>query len=257
MAILIIGGAGYIGSHTAKVCKNRGLDVVIFDSLELGHREAVERVGVPFVHGDYGNYRDLDKAIRAHNIDAVMHFGAYASVGDSVIDPSRYYESNIAGGLTLLRAVLDNGIKNFIFSSSAATYGEPQILPIPENHPQKTTNPYGETKLMYERIPTRLRPRFWFEIGQRSATSTRRERTHEGRYGRRPYTPKQHILPLIIDTALGRRDSEVKIFGTDWDTRDGTCLRDFVHIVDLADAHIRALEYLRKGGRNDQRLQSG
>ncbi len=245
MAILIIGGAGYIGSHTAKVCKNRGLDVVIFDSLELGHREAVERVGVPFVHGDYGNYRDIDKAIRDHDIDAIMHFGAYASVGDSVIDPSRYYESNIAGGLTLLRAVLDNGIKNVIFSSSAATYGEPQILPIPENHPQKTTNPYGETKLMYERFLRDYDSAFGLKsVSLRYFNAAGAD--PEGILGE-DHTPEQHALPLIIDTALGRRES-FKIFGTDWDTRDGSCLRDFVHVNDLADAHILALDYLKAGG---------
>ncbi|MBC7805748.1 MAG: UDP-glucose 4-epimerase GalE [Akkermansiaceae bacterium] len=245
LSILVIGGAGYIGSHTAKVLKNRGYSPVIFDSLELGHREAVERVGVPFVHGDYGDYGAINKAIKTHGVDAVMHFGAYASVGDSVIDPSRYYESNIAGGLTLLRAVLDNNIQNFIFSSSAATYGEPQILPIPENHPQKTTNPYGETKLMYERFLRDYDMAFGLKsVSLRYFNAAGAD--PEGILGE-DHTPEQHALPLIIDTALGRR-KEFKIFGTDWDTRDGSCLRDFVHVNDLADAHIRALEYLKAGG---------
>lgn len=246
MSILVIGGAGYIGSHTADVLVKRGYDVVIFDSLELGHRLATEIVGCPFVHGDYGDLTALNKAIKQYNVDAIFHFGAYASVGDSVIDPARYYESNIGRGLTLLRATLDNGIKNFIFSSSAATYGEPQILPIPEDHPQKTTNPYGETKLMFERILQDYDAAYGLKsVSLRYFNAAGAD--PEGRLGE-DHTPEQHILPLLIDAALGRR-AEVKIFGTDWDTRDGTCLRDFVHVHDLADAHIRALEYLKDGGK--------
>lgn len=245
MSILVVGGAGYIGSHTADLCKKRGLDVVLFDSLELGHRLAADIVGVPFVHGDYGDLTALNKAIKEHHVDAVMHFGAYASVGDSVKDPAKYYESNIGRGLVLLRAVLDNGIRHFIFSSSAATYGEPQILPIPEDHPQKTTNPYGETKLMFERILRDYDTAFGLKsVSLRYFNAAGAD--PDGRLGE-DHTPEQHIIPLVVDTALGRRE-EVKIFGTDWDTRDGTCLRDFVHVTDLADAHIRALEYLLNGG---------
>ena len=246
MSILVIGGAGYIGSHTADVLKKRGYDVVIFDSLELGHRIATQIVGVPFVHGDYGDLTALNKTIKQYNVDAVMHFGAYASVGDSVVDPARYYESNIGKGLVLLRAVLDAGIKSFIFSSSAATYGEPQVVPIPEDHPQKTTNPYGETKLMFERILRDYDHAFGLKsVSLRYFNAAGAD--PDGRLGE-DHTPEQHILPLLIDAALGRR-AEVKIFGTDWDTRDGTCLRDFVHVVDLADAHIRSLEYLKAGGK--------
>lgn len=245
MSILVVGGAGYIGSHTALLLKERGYEPVIFDSLELGHRLATEVVGVPFVHGDYGDLSAVHKAIRQFNVDAVMHFGAYASVGDSVKDPARYYESNIGRGLMLLRAVLDNNIKHVIFSSSAATYGEPQILPIPEDHPQKTTNPYGETKLMFERILRDYDSAYGLKsVSLRYFNAAGADA--EGRLGE-DHSPEQHILPLLIDTALGRRQ-EVKIFGTDWDTRDGTCLRDFVHVTDLGDAHILALEYLRNGG---------
>lgn len=243
MSILVIGGAGYIGSHTAHILKERGYDVVVFDSLELGHRQAVE--GLPFVQGNYADKSALDAAMQEHNVDAVMHFGAYASVGDSVADPRKYYENNVAGGLVILGSMLDNNVKHMIFSSSAATYGEPQIIPIPEDHPQKTTNPYGETKLMYERI---LRD-YDHAFGMKSVSLryfNAAGADPQGRWGE-DHTPEQHIIPLVIDAALGRR-AEVKIFGTDWDTRDGTCLRDFIHIVDLADAHIRALEYLRNGG---------
>ena len=243
MAVLVIGGAGYIGSHTAYILRDRGYEVVVFDSLELGHKEAVE--GLTFVKGDYADLELLDKTIKDHHIDAVMHFGAYASVGDSVADPAKYYENNIGKGLVILRAMLDNGVKNMIFSSSAATYGEPQILPIPENHPQKTTNPYGETKLMYERILQDYDHAFGLKsVSLRYFNAAGADPA--GRLGE-DHTPEQHIIPLVIDTALGRRES-VQVFGTDWDTRDGSCLRDFVHIVDLADAHIRALEYLKNGG---------
>jgi UDP-glucose 4-epimerase len=242
MAILVVGGAGYIGSHTALLLKERGHDVVIYDNLELGHREAC--LDTTLVHGDYGDAYLVGKTIREHNIDAVMHFGAYASVGDSVFDPAKYYECNVGKGLMLLRAMRENGVKHFVFSSSAATYGEPQILPIPEDHPQKTTNPYGETKLMFERILSDYDHAFGLKsVSLRYFNAAGADA--KGRLGE-DHTPEQHILPLIIDTALGRR-SEVKVFGTDWDTRDGSCLRDFVHVTDLADAHIRAVEYLRAG----------
>lgn len=244
MSILVIGGAGYIGSHTAWILKDRSYDVVVFDSLELGHREAVD--GLALVNADYADRDALDRAIKEHDVDAVMHFGAYASVGDSVRDPAKYYENNIAGGLVILRAMLGNNVKHMIFSSSAATYGEPQVIPIPEDHPQKTTNPYGETKLMYERILRDYDDAYGLKsVSLRYFNAAGAD--PQGRLGE-DHSPEQHIIPLVIDAALGRR-ADVKIFGTDWDTRDGTCLRDFVHIVDLADAHIRALEYLRSGGK--------
>ncbi len=243
MAVLVIGGAGYIGSHTAHILKERGEDVVVFDSMELGHREAV--AGLPVVDANYADKAALVGAIKDYEINAVMHFGAYASVGDSVRDPAKYYENNIGSGLVILRAMLDTGVKHMIFSSSAATYGEPQVIPIPEDHPQKTTNPYGETKLMYERILRDYDHAFGLKsVSLRYFNAAGAD--PEGRFGE-DHSPEQHLIPLVIDAALGRRES-IQVFGTDWDTRDGTCLRDFVHIVDLADAHIRALEYLRGGG---------
>lgn len=246
MSILIIGGAGYIGSHTADLLLKRGHEVVIFDSLELGHREVMEVLsGAKLVEADYASHEVLSAAIRDNNVDAVMHFGAYASVGDSVADPAKYYENNIGKGLVILRAMLENNVKHMIFSSSAATYGEPQIIPIPEDHPQKTTNPYGETKLMYERILRDYDHAFGLKsVSLRYFNAAGADA--DGRLGE-DHTPEQHIIPLVIDAALGRRP-DIKVFGTDWDTRDGSCLRDFVHVTDLADAHIRALEYLRNGG---------
>ena len=246
MSILVVGGAGYIGSHTALLLKERGFDVVILDNYELGHRKAVEVIGVPFVYADYGDSVAVGKALREHKVDAVFHFGAYASVPDSVANPRKYYESNIGKGLSLLGAMLDNGVKNLVFSSSAATFGEPTILPIPEDHPQKTTNPYGETKLMFERILkdyefafglTSVSLRYFNAAGADPA----------GRLGE-DHSPEQHALPLILDTAMGRREKFL-VYGADWDTRDGSCLRDFIHVEDLADAHIRALNYLKEGGK--------
>jgi UDP-glucose 4-epimerase len=246
LSILVVGGAGFIGSHTAHLLKKRGYDVVVYDNLELGHREAVGDLN--FVHGDYGDTATVRKAIRKFDVTAVMHFGAYASVPDSVADPAKYYESNIGKGLGLLQAMRECDVKHIIFSSSAATYGEPTILPIPEDHPQKTTNPYGETKLMFERILSDYDHAFglksvslrYFNAAGADPDSVLGE----------DHTPEQHALPLIIDTALGRRDA-FTIYGDDWDTRDGTCLRDFVHIIDLADAHILGLEYLRSGGKTN------
>ncbi|MBB6049842.1 UDP-glucose 4-epimerase GalE [Armatimonas rosea] len=246
MSILVVGGAGYIGSHTTLYLKESGHEVVILDNFELGHRKVTKILDVPFVYADYGDSAAVGKAIRQYKVDAVMHFGAYASVPDSVADPRKYYEGNIGKGLALLGAMLDNGVKNLIFSSSAATFGEPQILPIPEDHPQKTTNPYGETKLMFERILkdyehafglTSVSLRYFNAAGADS----------QGRLGE-DHSPEQHALPLLLDTALGRRE-KFFVYGTDWDTRDGSCMRDFIHVEDLADAHIRALSYLRDGGK--------
>jgi len=246
VSILVVGGAGYIGSHTAHLLAERGHPVVVYDNLELGHRAAVG--SLPFVHGDYGDPLAVGAAIRKHKVDAVMHFGAYASVGDSVADPGKYYECNIGKGLSLLRAMRDNGVGHLVFSSSAATYGEPSILPILEDHPQKTTNPYGETKLMFERI---LRD-YDHAFGLKSVSLRyfNAAGAHPDGLLGEDHTPEQHALPLIIDTGLGRR-AKFTIYGMDWDTRDGSCLRDFIHVTDLADAHIRAVEHLRSGGGTD------
>ena len=243
-SVLVIGGAGYIGSHTSHRLRERGYNVVVFDSLELGHSAAVS--GLTLVQGDYSDLPSLESTLRQHNVQAVMHFGAYASVGDSVRDPKKYYENNVGGGLQILRAMLNCNVRTMIFSSSAATYGEPQQIPIPENHPQMPTNPYGETKLQYERILRDYAHAYGLEsVSLRYFNAAGAD--PQGRIGE-DHTPEQHIIPLVIDVALGRRD-EVRIFGTDWETRDGTCLRDFVHVQDLADAHILALEYLNNGGK--------
>lgn len=240
--ILVTGGAGYIGSHTVQLLREQGYDVMVFDSLELGHRQAVE--GVKLVQGDLLDKAKLDETLEGYPIDAVVHFAAYASVGDSVANPSSYFRNNINGGLNLVNSMREHGVNKIIFSSSAATYGEPLHTPIEETHPQNPTNPYGETKLMFEKILK------WFDVAYGIKSVSLRYfnaagADPEARIGE-DHNPEGHIIPIVLQTALGQRDS-IKVFGTDWNTPDGTCVRDYIHVVDLADAHLRALKALEQG----------
>ena len=242
--ILVTGGAGYIGSHTVKLLLENGWDVLVYDSMELGHREAV--IGGTIVQGDLLDWDRLNEVFGDFHIDAVIHFAAYASVGDSVADPGKYFNNNIRGGLNLVNAMRAHGVDKIIFSSSAATYGEPLHIPIEESHPQNPTNPYGETKLMFERILK------WYDVayGIRSVSLryfNAAGADPEGRIGE-DHNPEQHLIPIALQTALGRREC-VKVFGADWDTPDGTCIRDYIHVTDLADAHLLALRALEKGAR--------
>ncbi|OKH56293.1 UDP-glucose 4-epimerase GalE [Calothrix sp. HK-06] len=244
--ILVTGGAGYIGSHTVLALKRAGYEVVILDNLVYGHRDLVEKVlHVELVVGDTNDRTLLDKLFTTRAFDAVMHFSAYAYVGESVSDPAKYYRNNVIGTITLLEAMLAASIKNFVFSSTCATYGVPNQVPIPEDHPQNPINPYGATKLMVERILTdfdvayglkSVRFRYFNAAGADPS----------GNLGE-DHNPETHLIPLVLQTALGLRDS-VSIFGTDYPTPDGTCIRDYIHVSDLADAHILGLEYLLKGG---------
>ncbi len=245
-SILVTGGAGYIGSHTVLALKQADYDVIILDNLVYGHRDLVEKVlKVELVVGDTGDRALLDDLFKTRNIAAVMHFSAYAYVGESVTDPAKYYRNNVLGTLTLLEAMLAASIKKFVFSSTCATYGVPEIIPIPENHPQNPINPYGATKLMVERILSdfdvayglkSVRFRYFNAAGADS----------KGLLGE-DHNPETHLIPLVLLTALGKRDS-ISIFGTDYPTPDGTCIRDYIHVSDLADAHVLGLEYLLKGG---------
>jgi len=242
--ILVTGGAGYIGSHTVKLLLENGWDVLVYDSMELGHREAV--IGGTIVQGDLLDVDRLNEVFSKFDIDAVIHFAAYASVGDSVADPGKYFNNNIRGGLNLVNAMRAHGVDKIIFSSSAATYGEPLHIPIEESHPQNPTNPYGETKLMFERILK------WYDVayGIRSVSLryfNAAGADPEGRIGE-DHNPEQHLIPIVLQTALGQREC-VKVFGADWDTPDGTCIRDYIHVTDLADAHLLALRALEKGAR--------
>jgi len=243
--ILVTGGAGYIGSHTTKVLLQRGYDVVVYDSLELGHREVFKYLpGARFVQGDIGDGEAVARAVKEHDVDSVIHFAAYASVPESVAQPKKYYQNNIVKTLTLLDALNAQGVKNVLFSSSAATFGETQYVPIDEAHPQRPTNPYGQTKLDAEHIL------HWYDVAFGIKSICLRYfcaagADPEGELGE-DHTPETHMIPLTLFAALGKR-ADVKIFGTDYPTPDGTGIRDYIHVTDLATAHVLGLEALKNG----------
>lgn len=241
--VLVVGGAGYIGSHTCLTLAEHGYTPVVFDNLSNGHAEFV-RWG-PFEKGDIRDRKRLDEVIAAHKPDAVLHFAAMIEVGESVRDPVAFYDNNVIGALTLLSAVLSAGIEAFVFSSTCATYGLPKQVPMDETHEQQPINPYGRTKWIVEQA---LQDYGTYK-GLRSVVLRYFNAAGadlEGRIGEW-HSPETHAIPLAIDAALGRRDA-FKVFGRDYDTRDGTCVRDYVHVLDLADAHVRAVDYLLSGG---------
>ena len=244
--ILVTGGAGYIGSHAVFALQQMGYSIVVLDNLVYGHRDLVDRVlKVPLVVGSTLDRALLDSLFDRYDIGAVMHFAAYTYVGESVTDPSKYYESNVVGTLTLLDAMVAAGVKSFVFSSTCATYGMPQALPITEDHPQQPINPYGRTKLMVEQILAdydqaydlrSVRFRYFNAAG-----------AHPNGLLGEDHNPESHLIPLVLQTALGLREA-ITLYGTDYPTDDGTCIRDYIHVCDLADAHILGLEYLLQGG---------
>ena len=243
--ILVTGGAGYIGSHAVLALKRAGYEVVVLDNLVYGHRDLVEKLQVNLIVGDTSDRTLLDNLFANHNISAVMHFAAYAYVGESVTDPSKYYRNNVIGTLTLLDAMMAASIKKFVFSSTCATYGIPKTVPIPEDHPQNPINPYGASKLMVERMLSDFDTAYDFKsVCFRYFNAAGAD--PNGLLGE-DHNPETHLIPLVLQTALGKRES-VSIFGTDYDTSDGTCIRDYIHVTDLANAHVLGLEYLLKGG---------
>ena len=244
--ILVIGGAGYIGSHMVRCLLQHREDVLVMDNLGNGHRDAL--LGAKLIEADLRQREQLDRLLHDHAVECIIHFAAYASVGDSVKNPSKYYENNVAGCFNLLEAMRTHKINKLIFSSSAAVYGEPVTVPIPEDHPKNPTNPYGETKWVMERMLQ------WYgqAYGMRSVSLryfNAAGADPEGLIGE-DHDPEEHLIPVAILAALGKRD-KLKIFGTDWDTPDGTCIRDFVHVSDLAEAHFLALQALRNGARTN------
>lgn len=239
--ILIIGGAGYIGSHVNKELNKQGYETVVLDNLVQGHREMVK--WGKFENGDYGDAVFLDSVFKKYPIEAVMHFGAFASVPDSMTNPQKYYENNIGNGLTLLKVMLANGVKKMIFSSSAATFGEPQYVPMDEKHPQNPINPYGETKLIFEKILRDYDEAYGLKYAAFRYFNASGDDV-DGEIGEW-HEPEGHLIPLVLDAALGKRE-DIKIFGTDYKTKDGTCVRDYIHVMDLANVHILALDYLNK-----------
>lgn len=239
--ILIVGGAGYIGSHVNKELHKRGYDTVVYDNLIYGHKEAVK-----WGHFEYGDLRDtnrLEQIFSTYDIEAVFHFAAFAYVGESVKNPSKYYNNNVAATINLLDAMVRHNVKYFVFSSTCATYGQPDVMPITEDMPQRPINPYGASKLMVERILEDYETayglhsvclRYFNAAGDDPDTEI--GEMHD---------PETHIIPLVLDAAIGKKQN-IHVFGTDYDTPDGSCVRDYIHVLDLADAHIRALDYMKK-----------
>ena len=241
--VLVVGGAGYIGSHTCLDLANKGYKPVVFDNFSNGHREFVK--WGPAEEGDIRDRARLDEVLAKHKPSAILHFAALIEVGESVKDPVSFYENNVIGTLTLLSAAQAAGINAFVFSSTCATYGLPQSVPLDETHRQVPINPYGRTKYIVEQALAdydqykSLRSvvlRYFNAAGA----------DFEGRIGEW-HQPETHAIPLAIDAALGRRQG-FKVFGSDYETRDGTCVRDYIHVLDLADAHVRAVQYLIDGG---------
>ncbi len=245
MRVLVTGGAGYIGSHTAKVLATAGHEPVVLDNLSEGHRWAV-RWG-PFIEGDLADGSLIQKVLADYEIQAVIHFAASAYVGESVRDPSTYFRNNVSNSLTLLDAMRAVGVGTIVFSSSCATFGVPQVLPIPDDHPQQPINPYGESKLFIERVLHWYGEAYglrWMALRYFNAAGA----DPDGDLGE-CHAPETHLIPSVIEAALGQRQA-FDLYGTHYPTPDGTAVRDFVHVTDLANAHLHALQYLTNDGGN-------
>ena len=241
--ILITGGAGYIGSHVNKELARRGCQTVIYDSLVYGHRESV-KWGILEV-GDLEDEQRLEEVFAQYPIEAVLHFAAFAYVGESVREPAKYYQNNVCNTIHLLEAMRRHQVNTIVFSSTCATYGVPERMPVTEDCVQRPVNPYGRTKWMVEQILEDYCSAYGLRyccLRYFNAAGA----DPDGEIGE-SHTPETHLIPLVLDAAAGNTDS-VCVFGTDYPTPDGTCIRDYIHVTDLADAHIRALEYLTKGG---------
>ena len=250
--ILVTGGAGYIGSHTVKALKAAGLQPLIFDNFSTGHRSFVR--GTLACEGDVCNPNDLARAFNEYPVEGVLHFAGRALVGESTQQPELYYETNFLGGLNLLNAMTAWGVKSLIFSSTCATYGAPRRVPIREDHPQDPINPYGDTKLAFERAM-----RWFHEAHGLQYLSLRYFNAAgadaDGEFGE-DHNPETHLIPLVLEAAAGRR-TDVRIFGTDYPTPDGTCLRDYIHVSDLARAHVLGLQALMNGVVQSQAINLG
>ncbi|MGC2049255.1 MAG: UDP-glucose 4-epimerase GalE [Gallionella sp.] len=240
--ILVVGGAGYIGSHMVKALLGEGYRVVTLDNLSTGYRDAV--VGGEFIEADLADRGQLERLFSLHSIDAVMHFASFIQVGESVREPAKYYANNVTDTLKLLDTMLTHGVNKFIFSSSAAVYGEPIRVPIDEDHPKQPLNPYGRTKWMVEQILADYDLAYGLKsVSLRYFNAAGAD--PEGQLGER-HEPETHLIPLVLQAASGRREN-VQVFGRDYDTPDGTCIRDYVHVADLCEAHRLALEHLLNG----------
>lgn len=244
--ILIVGGAGYIGSHINKELTKQGYKTVVFDNLSSGKKDLVK--WGEFFEGDLGNIESIREVFKKYPIEAVFHFAAFKAVGESVVDPQKYYINNVSNALNLFKVMMENKVDKFIFSSSAAVYGEPQYMPLNEKHPQSPINPYGETKLITEHIMRDYSTAYGFKyVSLRYFNACGADL--EGETGEWQGS-SSNLIPLVLDAAIGARE-EIGVFGTDYPTPDGTCIRDYIHVTDLADAHVLALKYLMDGGQSE------
>lgn len=247
MSVLVLGGAGYIGSHTVYELVDRDEDVVIADNLQTGYMEAVHP-NARFYEGDIRDENFLNALFNEEKIDSVIHFAANSLVGESMTDPLKYYDNNLYGTMVLLKSMVKNGINKIVFSSTAATYGEPENIPILESDLKEPTNTYGETKLAMEKMIK------WVSMAHDLRFVSLRYfnacGAHKSAKIGEAHKPETHLIPLILQVPNGRRE-HINIFGDDYDTPDGTCIRDYIHVTDLAQAHILAVEYLQKGGENN------
>lgn len=246
MKILVVGGAGYIGSHMVKMLLQANHEVVTLDNLSSGHRDAVR--GGKFIQGDLADRQKLDEIFGHDRFDGVMHFASFIQVGESVIKPAEYYRNNFVNTLNLLDAMIAHGVQRFIFSSTAAIFGEPEYVPIDEAHPARPINPYGISKWMVEKILVDYDRAYGLKsVCLRYFNAAGAD--PEGELGER-HDPETHLIPLVLQAASGRRP-EITLFGRDYDTPDGTCIRDYVHVTDLCQAHLLALGWLVEGGGSD------
>ena len=237
MKILVVGGAGYIGSHMVKRLNQAGCDITTLDNLSSGHRDAV--LAGQFIHGDLADRPLLDKIFSANRFDTVMHFASCIQVGESVINPAKYYQNNVVNTLNLLDAMVGHKIDKFIFSSTAAVFGDPHYTPIDESHSQSPINPYGRTKLIIEQVLSDYSRAYGLRsVSLRYFNAAGAD--PQGQLGER-HDPETHLIPLVLQTASGRR-ADIAVFGTDYDTTDGTCIRDYVHVSDLCEAHWLAIQ---------------
>lgn len=243
MKVLVVGGAGYIGSHMVIRLLQENADVTIFDNLSGGYRDSI--LGGDFIEGDIADVDLLDKVFSENSFDAVMHFASYIEVGESIHSPAKYYQNNVTNTQNLLDAMVKHSVVNFIFSSTAAVFGEPEYVPIDEKHPKVPINPYGRTKLIVEQMLEDYDRAYGLKsVALRYFNAAGAD--PKTRIGER-HVPESHLIPLVLQAASGRRDS-ISIFGQDYDTPDGTCIRDYIHICDLCDAHLLAIKKLKSDG---------
>lgn len=247
MAVLVVGGAGYIGSHAAHVLRRRGYDVIIYDNLSTGFKELAE--GFELIVGDIADSANLAKVLS--RCDSVMHFAAHAYVGESVTNPKKYFHNNVTAAIALLDTVMESKVRKFIFSSTCAVYGNPVKVPITESNPREPVNPYGATKLAFENALEAYGRAYG--LGYVSFRYFNAAGADENRNIGEKHQPETHLIPLVFESITGKR-AALEIFGDDYPTPDGTCIRDYIHVTDLAEAHVLGLEHLSKGAKDDSGL---